>query len=374
MFARSAVFRAAVSPAVRTSIYPSRYVQGAGALNILGDELKRLGSRALVIQDPFVAQTMAPQVEASLKGKVDAKLEVFASECCDEEINRLALNKGVEVVAGLGGGKTLDTSKAVAHALNIPVAIVPTLASSDAPCSALSVIYSKAGEFDRYLVLPRNPNLVLVDSEVISKAPVRFLVAGMGDALATWFEAESAFNTRSGNMTGFMGSFTSLGLARMCYETLLEFGLQAKAACEAQAPCPALERVIEANILLSGLGFESGGLGAAHAIHNGLTVLEETHNFWHGEKVAIGVLSSLFLTDRPAEVIDTVYSFCESVGLPTTLADIGVKQVTAEKLLKVAQLTTAEGETIHNEAGVMTPQAVVSAIKAADAYGRKRKF
>ncbi|EPY16625.1 glycerol dehydrogenase [Strigomonas culicis] len=195
----------------------------------------------------------------------------------------------------------------------------------------------------------------------------------MGDALATYFEAESAFRTHSGNMTGYMGSYTALGLARMCYETLLEYGVLARRACEVRAPCPALERVIEANVLLSGLGFESCGLGAAHAIHNGLTALDETHHFWHGEKVAVGVLASLFLADRPAQLIDTVFAFCEQVGLPTTLADIGIVDATDEKLQRVAALATAAGETIHCEAGVVTPEAVVASIRSADAYGRVRK-
>lgn len=69
------------------------------------------------------------------------------------------------------------------------MAVIPTIAATDAPCTALSVIYTKTGEFDKYLILPQNPNLVLVDSEIVCKAPVRFLVSGMGDALATWFEA-----------------------------------------------------------------------------------------------------------------------------------------------------------------------------------------
>ncbi|TPH13547.1 iron-containing alcohol dehydrogenase, partial [Brevibacillus laterosporus] len=75
-------------------------------------------------------------------------------------------------------------------------------------------------------------------------------------------------------------------LAKLCYETLLEDGLKAKISCDSNIVTPALENIIETNILLSGLGFESGGLAAAHAIHNGLTALEGTHSYYHGEKVA----------------------------------------------------------------------------------------
>ena len=358
---------------ITTTIFPSRYVQGPNALDLLGEELARLGKKVLLLEDPFVAEAYGDVITASLAGKLDAHKEVFEGECCDEEINRLSAIAGIDLVAGIGGGKTVDTAKAVAHNLGVPIAIIPTLASTDAPCSALSVIYTKTGEFDRYLILPQNPNLVLVDSAVIAKAPVRFLVAGMGDALATWFEAESCASTKAGNMTGRRGSATALGLARMCFETLMDYGLLAKQGCEAGVTSPALERVIEANTLLSGLGFESAGLAAAHAIHNGLTALEATHHYWHGEKVAFGTLTSLILTDKSPEMIDLVFDFCESVDLPTTLADIGLGTVSDEDLMKVAKAATAAGETIHNEAGTITAEAVFLALKTADSIGQSRK-
>lgn len=358
---------------ITTTIFPSRYVQGPNALNLLGEELARLGKKVLLLEDPFVAQNFSKVIAAGLAGKLESHQEVFEGECCDEEIERLSKIAGIDVVAGIGGGKAIDTAKAVAHNLGIPVAVVPTLASTDAPCSALSVIYTKTGEFDRYLILPQNPNLVLVDSAIVAKAPARFLVAGIGDALATWFEADSCATTKSGNMTGRLGSTTALGLAKMCFETLLDYGLLAKQSCEAGVTSPALEKVIEANTLLSGLGFESAGLAAAHAIHNGLTVLEETHAYWHGEKVAFGTLVSLILTDKSPELIDMVFEFCESVGLPTTLADIGLASATDEDLMKVAMCATAEGETIHNEAGTITPEAVFLAIRATDSIGKSHK-
>ena len=166
---------------------------------------------------------------------------------------------------------------------------------------------------------------------------------------------------------------TAFSLAELCFNTLMEYGEQAVIACTAQAVTPALERIIEANTLLSGLGFESGGLAAAHAIHNGLTVLPGTHQYFHGEKVAIGTLTSLILTDKPAATIERVFSFCERIGLPTTLAEIGLAGVTDAALQQVAEAACAEGETIHNEPIPVTSAMVVAALKAADAYGRKRK-
>ena len=358
-----------------TTIFPGRYVQGYDALKTLGKEIKRFGEKAFLVIDPYVADHLLPEFIDSLEGELDYQIERFTGEASGQEIERLVKETrrvGSQVIAGIGGGKTLDTAKAVAYEMHVPVVIVPTIASTDAPTSALSVIYTPEGEFERYLILPKNPDLVLVDTRIIAQAPVRFLVAGMGDALATWFEAQSAQQSFAANMTGNLGSMTAYTLARLCYDTLIEYGLAAKTAAQVHAVTPAFERVVEANTLLSGLGFESGGLATAHAIHNGLTALQETHHHYHGEKVAIGTLASLFLTGQPSDVIDEVYTFCEEVGLPTTLAEIGLENPSEEDLMRVAEAATTEGETIHNEPMPVTPQMVVSALKAADAEGRRR--
>ena len=358
---------------ITTSIFPGRYVQGAGALRSLREEIGRLGKKALAIVDRSVDKLVAPYLKSA--DGVTFVCNEFCGECCDPEIERLsklARKEECTVILGIGGGKALDTAKAVGHTLGKPVAIVPTLASTDAPCSALSVIYTPTGEFARYLVLPRNPEVVLVDTAIICKAPVRFLVSGMGDALSTWFEAEDCHIKQAGNMTGRMGSMSAFALAKLCYDTLLNYGPAAKLACETGVVSPALEHIVEANTLLSGLGFESGGLSGAHAIHNGLTILPETHHFWHGEKVAIGTLALLMLTDRPPSVIKEAFDFCEEVGLPITLAQIGLGKVTDQQLMDVATAACAPGETIHNAPCEVTPKRVFAAIKAADAEGRCR--
>ncbi len=359
-----------------TTLFPGRYIQGYNTLQRLGKEVARMGKKAYVICTPYAYKNLMTDIAPSLQKEVDPEIVSFGGECSDEEIQKLRKNailKGADVIVGIGGGKTLDTAKAVAHELGFPVAVVPTLASSDAPCSALSVIYTEDGEFKRYLILDKNPDLVLLDTKVVVDAPSRFLVAGMGDALATWFEAESCKQSCAANMSGDVGSVAAYALAELCYNTLLEYGLEAKLSCDVHAATPAVEHVVEANTLLSGLGFESGGLASAHAIHNGLTVLEGTHQYYHGEKVAFGTLVSLILTDKDSSVINRVYSFCESIGLPTTLADIGLDGVKDSDLMKVAEAATIEGETIHNESFQVTKEKVFFAIKAADALGRVRK-
>jgi glycerol dehydrogenase len=166
---------------------------------------------------------------------------------------------------------------------------------------------------------------------------------------------------------------TGINLARLCYDTLLRYGAEASHSCEKNIVSPALEHIAEANILLSGIGFESSGLAAAHSVHNGLSALAETHAYYHGEKVAFGTLTGLHLTAASAEERETVYSFCEAVGLPTTFSGIGIHEANHEKLMEVAVKTCAPTEGIHHEIVPVTPAKVVDAMIAADSQGRSRK-
>lgn len=358
----------------RILIAPGKYMQGVDVLAKAGPHIAALGKNALILGDPLGIAAAKDLLTAGLTASAIKFVEVaFQGECCHREINRIAAiateNK-CDVIIGVGGGKTLDTAKASAFEKKIPVVIVPTIASTDAPCSALAVIYTDDGAFDSYLVLPKNPDAVIVDTGIVAKAPVRLFVSGMGDAMSTFFEADACSKSFSNNMPGGLATKSAITLARLCYDTLIDSGLYAKLAVEKGIASPAVEDVVEANTLLSGLGFESGGLAAAHAIHNGLTVLEETHKKFHGEKVAFGTIVQLVLENRSRDEIEEVLTFCAEVGLPTTLADIGIDNPTEEKIRRVAETACADGETIHNEPFPVTADTVFAAIFAADALGR----
>nr|WP_290441244.1 glycerol dehydrogenase [Clostridium sp. CF011] len=305
----------------------------------------------------------------------------ICSKKCDEDMKTNIHNdvkragedvktNNCDVIIGIGGGKIFDTAKAVAYYENLPVVIVPTIASTDAPCSSPSVIYTEEGSFSKYLFLPNSPNVVLVDTGIVAKAPARLLVAGIGDALATYFEARACKQSNASNMSGGKITKAAYALAELCYNTLLEDSIKAKVAVEIGVCTPAVENIIEANTYLSGIGFESGGLAAAHAIHNGFTVLEECHHLYHGEKVAFGLLAQLVLENSPQEELDDVIGICIDLGLPVTLEEMGIKEIKEEDIRRVAETSCAVGETIHNMPFAVTADDVYAAILGADALGR----
>lgn len=354
---------------------PSRYVQGRNATKFLGQEMKKLGLEGpvLVIAGSHAEKQLASAWKESFSESGHVyQTAVFAGESSKKEIERLSQHARqikAGCIVGAGGGKVLDTARAVADSLSCPIVNCPTLASSDAPCSALSVIYSDDGQFEEYRFYKRNPDLVLVDSLLIAKSPPRLLASGMGDALATWFEAKTVKDACKANQLGGKTTLSAEALAELCYKTLIQDGFCALQAVEKQAWTPALERIIEANTLLSGLGFESGGLALAHSVHNGLTVLPETHNYYHGEKVAFGLIVQLVLEGKPSELISEVMAFCESVGLPISLAELGLFSISKEALYKIAERATAPGETAHNEPFEISADLVADAIVAADTIG-----
>jgi glycerol dehydrogenase len=358
-------------------ISPGKYIQGTHEINNIANYTSHYGKNIFILISNSNLKSIKESLNHSFKN-TDAVLsfELFNKECTQQEIDRiilLAKGKKAEVIIGIGGGKTLDTAKAAASKLNVPVIIVPTIASTDAPCSSLSVIYDQQGVFEKIIYFNKNPEVVLVDTELIARAPVKFLITGMGDALSTYFEARACRASYANNITGFKQTKTAFALSKLCYKILLEDSVNAIASCEANVVTPALENIIEANILLSGLGFESGGLAAAHSIHNGFSILEECHHLMHGDKVAFGVLVQLVLENAPNSEISTVVNYCLDVGLPVCLNDLKCGNVSENVLMKVAIKASNKEESIHNMPFKITPQEVFAAILTADRIGKKTK-
>ncbi|OJG10755.1 glycerol dehydrogenase [Enterococcus aquimarinus] len=369
-------------------IAPTKYVQGEDELLNLGYFVKTFGKKALLIANQEDVNRVREKLEKTAETFgiefIETNFHGEASRVEAKRLQELAKKEQCECVIGLGGGKAIDTSKVVAEGKNL--IIVPTIVATDAPTSHSAVLYTEEGEFDDYAYFMQSPSVVLIDTTIIAQAPTRFLVSGMGDALSTYFEARATTRAyanvnaglpcgaREGVCPPAKSTNTALALAKLCYETLLEDGLKAKEASDLNVVTPALENIIEANILLSGLGFESGGLAAVHAIHDGLTVLHEAHGATHGEKVAFSVICQLVLENAPTQELEEVLTFANSIGLPVCLEDLGVKHITDEQLTSVAEKACIPEESIHSMPFPIDVASVKSAIMVADAIGRKSKM
>lgn len=350
---------------------PSRYVQGPGILSQLGLNAKKMGTKFFVLCSANSVRRFGEDIESTFAEQGhESVFSKFNGESTKEEVFEkmdVCKDAGCDCVVGLGGGKVIDTAKTVAENLGLPCIIVPTIASNDAPCSGVAVLYNDAGIVVKAVLTKRNPDLVLVDTQIIADAPARFFVAGMGDALATWFEARACEKSGAKNMARGQVTRSAMAIAKLCYETLLADGKAALDAVQEKTVTPEVERVVEASILMSGIGFESGGLAAAHAINDGLAH-EPQVKAYHGEKVGFGTLVQLVLEN--AKEIDEVLEFMKSVGLPMTLKELGVETLNPETLMKVAEAACVKTQSTKNLSRDITAQDVYEAIIKADEIGK----
>jgi glycerol dehydrogenase len=347
-------------------VFPHRYVQGPGVLSSISEHLSVLGiDRPLVLIDPAVINVCREIIEIDLKANaIQCRFLPFNGDSTWSEVARAkeaCIDGDHDAIISCGGGKTLDTGRAAAagNAMNCGVVPpepmedlgagvaciqVPTIASTDASTSRACLIYNEQGAYETVLFVPTNPAMVLVDTLIISKAPVRTFVAGMGDALATYFEADTCRRTKARTPAGGLQTRSALTLARLAFDLLMTHGLEAKKENEAGVPGPALEAVVEANTLLSGLGFENGGLSAAHAIADCLPQLKEHFHVppLHGEMVSYGTVVHLLLEGKDKESLKQVIAFCKSVGLPTTLKDMGLTEFSDQELWDLANAVSKD--------------------------------
>ncbi|GFH45773.1 glycerol dehydrogenase [Chaetoceros tenuissimus] len=355
---------------------PEKYVQGSDATAFIGEEMKKLGLKSPVVvvssQTPY--KLLHEKWEKSLEANgYDFTYLPFGGICTSKEADKIAQvakNADAKTLIAFGGGQVIDAVRSASVLSDCEFVSCPSIASTDAPCSTLCVMYHEDHSFQEYRFTKRHPTLVLVDTRVVALAPRRMLVGGIGDALATWFEARSVREANAKNFLGGKQTETGLALSKLCYETLMNDGVAAARDVEVDAITPALERVVEANTLLSGLGFESGGLCIAHAVHNGLTTQPQCANYTHGEKVAFGLVTQLVLEGRPQEELKRVLKFCYDVQLPITLKAVGIDSTDTNAIRQIAERATVEGETSHNGLFPVNAEILADAIRAADYCGQ----
>jgi glycerol dehydrogenase len=340
-------------------------------LNQLGELAERHGETALVIADDTVWKLTAETVERSFESAA-ATMErgSFSGDCTVDEIDRLtstAMKTDADLVVGIGGGKSLDTAKSVAARHGLPVGSVPTIAATDSPTSSISIVYGEDGSVVEAEKHRRHPEFVLVDTAVIAQAPTRWFISGIGDALATWFEATATWESEGTTVFEDRPTYAGRALAQTCYRLLRNRARGAIHAVESDSVTENVEAVTEAIILLSGLGFENGGLAASHAIHDGLTTLPGAESATHGEKVMIGLLTQLILEGATDETFTDIKDFAVSVGLPTDLSDLGVTDPSDDDLEAVGRVATDPTGPMGNEPIDVSQEQVADALRVINA-------
>jgi len=352
---------------------PNRYIQGYGIMKDFGKYVAHLGSKPFIIGGKTALSVIREGVLKSMaESSMQCEFAIFSGKGTRAEAADLAKKATrfeADMIAGAGGGHVLDTAKAVAFELDLPVVMVPTVVASDAPCSAGAQQYTEDHQLDRIVRLKRNPDVIIVDSKIVAEAPTRFFVAGMGDTLSTWFEAQTCMKSSVKNFHGGMATAAAVAIARLAYDTLFEFGVAAKLAVDQNAVTPAVERVIEANALLSSVGFENTGLAVAHSIAIGLETLQGAGNCLHGELVGFGTIANLVLENYPKEEITKVIGFCGAVGLPLTLKQLGILDTSRSNLMKAAEVACSPGLFIRNLSLEITPDLVADSIIGTNALG-----
>jgi len=359
----------------RVFIGPQRYVQGPAVLSSLGRYLSLVpAERVALLMSERGLRTDGVRILESLgRADVDHVSRIFRGESSLEEIDAHAealKDARIDCLVAAGGGKCIDAGKAIAFRLGVPVVVAPTLASNDAPCSALSVIYSAEGVSTGVEFYPHSPAIVVVDTEIIAQAPERYLVAGIGDAMATWYEARvCALNPAGITAVGARPAIAAAAIGEACCRTLFEHAVAAASAVAAGTVDDSLEAVVEANTLLSGLGFESGGVAAAHGVAQSYTRLPGVAaNYLHGEMVAMGTLAQLMMEARPDEAARVARLFA-AVGLPVHLGQLGLDAADHGAIETVVEGTLAF-PFIGNMPEPVSAEMVRSAILDAHALGQ----
>ena len=349
------------------SIAPARVLRGENCLANSGRDIAKLGHRPLVIGGNKTVLAIEPKLQPVLNGEqLSSRYASYSPDCTESSLARLrdlVKEHKADLIIGVGGGKALDTAKLIAHQCNLPTVTIPTSGATCAGWTALSNVYSEVGAFQYDVTLAGCPDLLILDYGLVRTAPKRTLVAGIGDAIAKWYEA----SVSSGDSTATL-LVSAVQQARILRDILF----QKSAIALKNSDSDEWREVVDATVLLAGV---IGGIGgadcrtvAAHAVHNGLTHLLEAHDVLHGEKVAYGILVQLRLEETiqgnklAGSARQQLLKFYSEIGLPATLEALGLDNVTLAQLRSCAKIATQPTSDIHRLPFAVSPEQLMAAM------------
>ncbi|MHB1653083.1 MAG: iron-containing alcohol dehydrogenase family protein [Desulfitobacteriaceae bacterium] len=318
------------------------YVQEQGLMKKAGEWLEKYGKKLFIVGGKTAWSKVSAVLEPSLKEYGLAyEVAIFAGESSYEEVERLQklVPDELDLIVGVGGGKALDATKVVAARLGIPFVAIPTVAGTCSCVTHISVMYTPDGLFVDFINHPQNSILTLVDAEIIADSPVSFMLSGIGDTLAKWYEGIVCARGHEDHVPTKLG----LSAAKICLDTLTEYSEIAIKDMGSKTPSNAVQQITDAIFLsagaVGGFGMENTRACAAHGVHDGLTVVKETHPMMHGMKVAYGIIALMYIDNQPAEEIERIKGFYRKIGLPASLLELGVeRKLSDEELERVANL------------------------------------
>lgn len=349
------------------SIAPVQVLRGYQALEQSGNAIARLGQRPLVVAGKHTLSPLTSQLQPVLeKQQLSSSFALYSPDCSEAslaELREAAAKHQADLIIGIGGGKALDTAKLLAYQCQLPVVTIPTSAATCAAWTALSNIYSDKGAFLYDVSLDRCPDLLILDYTLIQSAPQRTLIAGIGDALAKWYEASVSSGSSPATLI-----IAAVQQARVLRDILFQ-----KSSDALKEPgSEAWREVVDATVLLAGV---IGGLGgaqcrtvAAHAVHNGLTHIPSAHDALHGEKVAYGILVQLRLEEMlqdnqlAASARQQLLKFYAEIGLPQTLEELGLENITLAELRYAAEIACKPNSDIHRLPFEVIPEQLMAAM------------
>jgi len=353
---------------------PESYINEDGIIKSSGKYIAKLGKNALVIGGKTALSVAGEELFKSLNSSgvnfETKEFKGYPTESSIQKYTSIAHELGVDLIIGVGGGAVLDLVKAVGERSNISVVTVPTIAATCAAWSALTVLYDENGKHMAYLILDNSPKLVLVDIGIISRAPIRYLNAGIGDTVVKWYEVAPHEVEGHNDISLRIGLQTS----KLALDILNGSAFSALKNQASSNVARDISEVVDSIIILAGLvGSINGGqhrAAIAHALHDSFTTIPDTHESLHGEKVIFGLIVQFILEKKPEKEIESLISFMNSLNLPVTLSQLGINDDVASKVSIVAKGVDIIEKELDKLNFEVSTNLIEKAIVKADLFGQ----
>ncbi|MHB1316084.1 MAG: glycerol dehydrogenase [Christensenellales bacterium] len=359
---------------------PGRYLQGPDEIKKLYKVVSIYGKSAVAIIDPFFFKEYSVMLQEQFENNgLHLYTVAFKGECSPTELKRITgfvdtLPEAPDAYIGLGSGKTCDITKAVAATCDKAMIIVPTAISTDAPTSTHSIMYEQDGTHFT-MVHKKNPEFIVVDTNIIINSPLHMFVSGLGDALATYIESRASFaNNNVNNICGgsYRPTLAGLAIAKLSFDVLMSKGREAYLAAKNHIRTQAFEDIAEANTLLSGVGFENTGCSIAHGLQTAFHAVP-MKPWLHGAGVGYGTLAQLIVENRDHAEFEEIFSWCRDVGIPVCTSELGIEGDINTQIDVLATIAMEKMWIMRNEPFTVTKDMLVNAILYLDAYAAHNK-